>query len=92
MVLRSIALSGGHAKRLPRQTALAEKATFRQDGNHRFFALRGYSRELHLATLDVEHSIRGVSLREDGFIKSVFPTGLSSSEFGQKVRIESGSL
>ena len=86
MVLRWTARGGGHAKRLARQTALAKKATFRQDGDDGFFALLGYSRELHLAALDVEHRIRGVSLRKDGFILFVLPTGLSDREFGQERR------
>jgi hypothetical protein len=54
-----------HAKRLTRQTALAKEASFRQDGHHRFFALLGHNRELHLAALDVENRIRRVPLRKD---------------------------
>jgi len=72
---------GGHAKRLARQTALTEKATFRQDGNDGFFALRGYSRELHFAALEVEHRIRCVPLRKDGFILLVFLFAFSNAEF-----------
>jgi hypothetical protein len=66
---------------LTRQTALTEKATFWQDGNDGFFALRGYSRELHLAALKVEHRISGVPLRKDGFILLVFLFAFSNAEF-----------
>ena len=69
--------SGGHAKRLARQTALAKEATFRQDGNDGFFATLGYSREFHLAALEVENRIRRVPLRKDGFITLVLLAAFS---------------
>ena len=72
---------GGHAKQLARQTAFAEKATFRQNGDDGFFALRGCSRELHFAALEVEHRISGVPLRKDGLILLVFLLVFSNAEF-----------
>src|ERR1019366_4512825 len=74
----------GHAKRLTRQTALSEEAGFRQDGDHGFFAALGYHRELHLAALDVEHRVRRVSLRKDGFIGLLRMSSFSSREFREE--------
>ena len=97
MAARCTARGGGHAKRLARQTALAEEAAFRQDGNHGFFATLGYNRELHLAALDVEHRIRRVPLRKDGFItfvlwRLVFPAAvLSGKGQGSKAAAPFGS-
>ena len=71
----------GHAELLSRQTTLTKETGFRQDGNHGFFATLGHHRELHLATLDVKHRIRCVSLRKDGFIGEVRLTRFSSGEF-----------
>jgi hypothetical protein len=47
---------------LARETALAKKTTFRQDGNDRFFAALGDNGELHFAVLDVKHRICRVPL------------------------------
>ena len=54
------------------QTSFAKKVTWSQDGNHRFLALLGNDGEFDLALLDVENSIRGLSLREDSLILLVF--------------------
>jgi len=85
--------SGGHAKRLACQTALAKEASFRQDGNDGFFATLGYNRELYLAALDVEHRIRRIHLRKHGFISLVLSAGFSSRQFcQQEAGIECGSM
>lgn len=54
-----------HAQRLPCEASVAEELSCIQSGDNRFFALRGYDRELHLAPSKVEYGIRRLPLREN---------------------------
>jgi hypothetical protein len=62
-----------HTKRLTRQATLSEKTVLRQNGNHRFFTTLRYHHKFYLAALDVEDSIRRVSLQKDQFINPCIP-------------------
>src|SRR6266536_5620019 len=61
-----------HAQGLRRQASFAKEITRSKDRNDCFFALLGNNGDLDLALLDVENSIRRISLREDSLILLVF--------------------
>lgn len=54
-----------HAALLACQASLAKEIAGPQDGNDCFFTLSGNDRELDLAFLDVEDSVRSIVLREN---------------------------
>jgi hypothetical protein len=60
------------------QASFAEKVTWTQQSNNRFFALLGYDREFDLSVLDVKQRIRRVALGED---PAVLPVVLYCSTF-----------
>jgi hypothetical protein len=84
-----IDVGGGHAELLPRQTAFAEEAALRQNGNHRFFAALRHNGQPYPATLDIEDRIRSIPLREDTLRGQVMLSSLSIGEFCQELaRVE----
>src|SRR3990172_10400442 len=67
-----------YAQRLTGEASLAEEITGFQKGDNRFLALFGCYREHYLASTDVEHGIRRLSLPEDVAVRTVFQNGLST--------------
>jgi len=61
-----------HAQRLPHQASFANEIADSKDRDDCFFPLLGNNGDFNLALLDVENSIRRLSLREDGLILLVF--------------------
>src|SRR6266566_6197827 len=73
-----------HAQQLPCQTSLAEEIALSKDRNDCFFPLFGKNGDFDLALLDVENSIRRLSLREDSLFLLVFGNGSAAVCFGEK--------
>jgi hypothetical protein len=74
---------------LPYQASFAKEIARSKDRNDRFFALLGDNGDFDLALLDVENSIRRLSLREDNLILLVFemvlpPSALARNALGSK--------
>ena len=61
-----------NAQWLPGQAPLAAEIASSKDRNDCFFALLGNDGDFDLALLNVENSIRRLSLRKDGLILLVF--------------------
>jgi hypothetical protein len=79
----------GHAQRLPGQAALPKKSLGREDGDHRFLALRRDDGELHLPLLDIKHRVGRLALRKDRALLLAGRDRSASADFGKKrLRIE----
>src|SRR5207249_2115722 len=76
--------SRGDAQWLTCEASLAEELTSVQNGNDRFLALLRCHRQLHLALPQVEHGIRGFSLRENGAVRGVFYSGFPAGDSSEE--------
>ena len=75
--------------RLPSKTSFTEKIVRSKHCDDGFLALLRNDGDLHLAALDVEDRIRGVSLRNDDRALAVLPNAAALANLGEKrFRIE----
>jgi len=72
------------AQGLPGQAALPEESLGLEDGDHRFFALRGDDGELHLPALDVEDGVGHIALYEDQALRSVGRECSAGTDVGEE--------
>src|SRR3990172_5213434 len=73
-----------YPQRLTSEAPLAEETAATQNGDNRFLALFGCDRELYLASPEVEHGIRRLSLQEDGAVHTVFQNGFPARDSSEE--------
>jgi len=66
------------------EASLAEEISVVQNGDNRFAALSGCDHELHLASPEVEHRIRRLSLHEDAAVRAVFQSEIPAQDSSEE--------